>query len=59
MIKCVHAFRLREEIVYILLDIEAIHEDECRRLTLFEQLLLERVTILSVIDNDFAIGSAY
>ena len=59
MIKSVHSFCFCEEIVDILLDIEAIHEDEGRRLILFEQLLLERVAVLSVVDDDFAIGSAY
>ena len=58
MIKRVHALRLCEEIVDVLLDIEAIHVDESRRLILLEQLLLERVAILSVVDNDFAVGSA-
>ena len=58
MIKRVHALRLSEEIVNILLDIEAVHEDEGGRLILLEQFLLERVAILSVVDNDFAIGSA-
>ena len=58
MVKCVHTLSLREIIVNILLHIKTIHEDEGRRLVLLEQLLLERVTVLSIVDNDFAIGSA-
>lgn len=58
MVECVYTLYLRVAIVHILLHIEAVHVDESWRLTLLEQLLLERVAVLSIIDDDFAISSA-
>ena len=58
MVECVDTLYLSVAIVHILLHIEAVHVDESWRLTLLEQLLLERVAVLSIIDDDFAISSA-
>jgi len=56
MVQGVDTLGLCEAIIDILLHVKAIHEDECRWPVTLEQLLLERVTVLAVVDYDFAIG---
>ena len=58
MIQCVDSLCLSEAIVDVLLHIEAVHEDESRRFVPIEQLLLERVAVLPVVDDNFAVSRA-
>ena len=59
VVQCVHFLRLSEAIVDVLLDIERVHKNEGRRISFIEQLLLEGVAVLTVVDDDLAVGSAY
>jgi hypothetical protein len=58
VIQSVHPFRFSEAIVHIFLHIEAVHEDKSWRFAPLEQLLLERITVLSIVDNYFPISCA-
>ena len=55
VIEGVDSLGLCEAVVDVLLHVEAVHEDESRRVGLVEELLFERVAVLSVVDQYFAI----
>ena len=59
MVESIHTLRLSEKVVHILLNIEAVHENKSWRVPLFEQLLLKRIAVLSVVDDDFSICSTH
>jgi hypothetical protein len=59
VVQCVYFLRLGETIINVLLDIKRVHKDECRWICLIEQLLLERITVLTIVDDNLSVGSAY
>lgn len=58
MVECIDSLRLSEAVVDVFLHVEAVHKNERGRLRSIKQFLLERVTILSVVYNYFAISCA-
>ena len=59
MVQCVDSLSLSEAVVDVLLDVEAVHVDEHWWFVLIEKLLLERVAVLSIVDNNFSIGGTH
>jgi hypothetical protein len=55
VIECIYTFCFSETIVYILLNIEAIHEYEGRRLRFVKKFLFKAVAILSIVDKNFTV----
>jgi len=58
MIECVDTLGLCEAVVNVFLHVEAVHEYEIGRLRLFKELLLERVAVLSIVHDYFAVSCA-
>jgi len=55
VIKSVNSLSFSKTVVYILLYVEAVHENKSRRLRLFKQLLLEAVAVLSIVNKHFPV----
>ena len=56
VIKGVYSLGLSEAVINILLHVETVHEDESWRVSFIKELLLERIAILSIVDEYFAIS---
>ena len=58
VVERVAAFGLGECVVHVVERVECVHEVELRRVGLVEQLLLERVEVFPVVDNNLAVCGA-
>jgi len=59
VIQCITPPGLRIPIIGVVLDVEGIHEVELRRLEFVEYFLVQRVKILSVVNNNLSISCGH
>ena len=59
MVQLVDFFSLCEAVIYVLLDVEGVHEAELGRRSRVKQFLLEGISVLSVVDDSLAIACSH